>query len=884
VLRVTTLKAAGPKVAPLIDYYAGLAEDQQRRDGLARGPVDYYVDPEEPPGRWWGSGCNTVGLQGEVEPDQLRRMFNARHPHAGQVLGRSFGDVSARGFDATFSAPKSVSVLWALSPDRWVRAEVLAAHDAAVTATLGWVEQHGAVTRRGKDGVDQLETRGLVVALFRQHTSRTADPQLHTHAIIWSKVQDPTGRWLALDARWLKCQQRSIGWVYDAALRVELSGRLGIAWEPDVRGQSDIVGIPEPVRQLFSQRSTQVEEKLTELIRRWADDHDGNEPDPRTIARLERYAVTGSRPAKIHQRQVNRLRGEWLERADAAGLDPLTLPVNQPSRPGITTGLDREAIVTEALRRVAAESSTWLPADLAREIATLVPPDASDTGADLVTLVDELAATAAARCIELHPPSLPGVSLRADGRPVSEHVVDRQLTTEAVLIQERRLLAWARSAVRQPGVSIRHGDTAELDEAQVAAARAVAGKTPLVLVIGPAGAGKTTMLSAAVTTLASQGRPVLGLGPSGKAADVLAREAGCPTMTLANLLADGERPDRLPPAGATVILDEAGMAANDDLDRLVGLAARRRWRLACVGDPDQLPAVGRGGMFAYWCDTLPSHRLEVVRRFKAPWEAQASLGLRLGDPRALVTYAAHRRLQTTHPALVAERVARYHARLAPSGDAAITTATTSVARGINRAIQHREGNWRRGPSVQLHDGTRVWAGDRIATRRNDRSLFTTAGLAVRNRQTWSVMAVRRDGSLVVADPERGQLDLRPDYVAREVELGWAVTGYGNQGITVDHGICVIESTSRRADVYVGMTRGRDTNVALIIDPTGTQDPAEALALIIRRPDGRRIAHAVREQLYGRPLPDRPDEIQRVLDRLDRLERARPAPERGLGLV
>ena len=366
-LRVTTLKAAGPKVARLIDYYVGLAEDQQRRDGLARGPVDYYVDPDEPPGRWWGSGCQAVGLEGEVVPDQLRRMLDARHPHAGQVLGRSFGDASARGFDATFSAPKSVSVLWALSPDPWVRAEVLAAHDAAVTATLEWVEQHGAVTRRGKDGVNQVDARGLVVALFRQHTSRTADPQLHTHAIIWSKVQDPTGRWLALDARWLKYQQRSIGWVYDAALRVELSTRLGVAWEPVVRGQSDIVGIPAPVRHLFSQRSTQVEEKLAELIRRWADGHDGNVPDPRTIARLERCAATTSRPAEAHQRQVNGLRDEWLERAGAAGLDLRTLPGTELSPPGIASGWDREAVVAEALRRVAAESSTWLPADLARD-------------------------------------------------------------------------------------------------------------------------------------------------------------------------------------------------------------------------------------------------------------------------------------------------------------------------------------------------------------------------------------------------------------------------------------------------------------------------------------------------------------------------------------
>ena len=140
-LRVTTLRAAGTAVANMIDYYAGLAEDQQRRDGTSRGPVDYYLDPDEPPGRWWGGGCHAVGLAGEVEADQLRTMLEARHPGTGRKLGRGFGDRSARGFDATFSAAKSVSVLWALSPDPWVRAEVLAAHDAAVTAALGWLEE-----------------------------------------------------------------------------------------------------------------------------------------------------------------------------------------------------------------------------------------------------------------------------------------------------------------------------------------------------------------------------------------------------------------------------------------------------------------------------------------------------------------------------------------------------------------------------------------------------------------------------------------------------------------------------------------------------------------------------------------------------------------------
>ena len=123
-MRAVTLKAAGDAVGQLIGYYAGLARDQLRRDGVARGPVDYYLDPAEPPGRWWGSGCRAVGLDGEVLPEQLQALLEGRHPATGATLGRRFGDRSARGFDATFSATKSVSVLWALSADPWVRAEV----------------------------------------------------------------------------------------------------------------------------------------------------------------------------------------------------------------------------------------------------------------------------------------------------------------------------------------------------------------------------------------------------------------------------------------------------------------------------------------------------------------------------------------------------------------------------------------------------------------------------------------------------------------------------------------------------------------------------------------------------------------------------------------
>jgi conjugative relaxase-like TrwC/TraI family protein len=877
-MRAVTLKAAGDGVAQLIGYYAGLARDQLRRDGVARGPVDYYLDPSEPPGRWWGSGRRAVGLDGEVLSEQLQSLLEGRHPATGATLGRRFGDRSARGFDATFSAAKSVSVLWALSADPWVRAKVAAAHDAAVDAALGWLERHGAVTRRGRDGVDQVDTQGLVAALFRQHTSRTADPQLHTHAVIWAKVQDPTGRWLALDARFLKYQQRSIGWVYDAALRSELSARLGAAWGSVVDGHADMVGVPDELVAEFSQRSTQVDDKLRELVARWAAEHDGIDPDARTIARLERRAVVSSRPDKQAVLDAEALRAEWRGRAAALGFDALALPSTHRGLPGFGP-VDRDAVIAEAIARVGQEGATWLQADVAREIATLLPADAAGSGQQLVKLVDELATEAAGRCLGLHPPARGAVARRRDGRPVSEHVTDRRLTTRAILDQEAALLRWARQAV---GVV----PAAAVEDAQGAAARAVAGMHRLVLVVGPAGAGKTTMLRAGIAGLRARGRTAVGLAPSGKAADVLARETGCPATPLARFLHTQGQTGRASalPAGSTLVLDEAGMAATEELARLVRLADARFWRLVCVGDPHQLPAVGRGGMFAHWCDSLPAHHLDEVRRFTDDWQAAASLVLRRGDPAAAPTYAAHQRLETVHPALLPARAARLHDGVDGRGESlAITCTTSATARAINLEIQRRRRCRRAGPVVELADGTQALVGDQIATRRNAR-LVTDTGAAVRNRHTWTVVAVGRDGSLTVADPDRGTVMLPGDYAARHVELGWAVTGYGSQGITTDHAICVVEPSSSRAGIYVGMTRGRRHNRALVLDPTGPADPEDAFAAAIARPANALTAHAVRDQLYRAAGLDPPGaELTRDPPRHTLSRELNPTVTRELGL-
>jgi hypothetical protein len=211
-------------------------------------------------------------------------------------------------------------------------------------------------------------------------------------------------------------------------------------------------------------------------------------------------------------------------------------------------------------------------------------------------------------------------------------------------------------------------------------------------------------------------------------------------------------------------------------------------------------------------------------------------------------------------------IARTHQRHTDAGrTVAITTNTAEVARTINLAIQRPRGS---NPGARLADGTTAQVGDQIATRRNDPTLRTDRGEKVRNRHTWTVTAVDENGSLTVTHPDRGDIALPARYVAEHVELGWAVTGYGNQGDTVDVGIAVLEPGTTRNHAYVAMTRGRHTNLAVIPDATGTLDPTEALTDMIGHTPRHDSALAVRAKLHreaGLPEPRVPEPFAPAVD-------------------
>jgi len=807
----------------------------------------YYLDAGEPPGRWLGRGAAELGLDGVVDDEAFLAVMAGEHPMTGERLGRRFGDSSVRGFDATFSAPKSVSVLFAVG-DQQLRWEVTEAHDRAVDAVLDWIESQAHTRFRWRGHVVCVDAEGIVVGVFRQHTSRRLDPQLHTHAVIANRVKAPDGRWLALDARTIKMDQRTLSGLYHAGLRAELTRRLGVRWQPPDNGIAEMVGVDAEVLAGFSQRSREVEGRVDEKLGRFRTDL-GREPTARERWRLEREAVLDSRPAKTHGHGAGELHAEWRSRLRALGYEPHDLAAGMVGRVREATGIDQATMagmVEGALVALTERQSTWRPAELVRELAALVPTNVTVEPDRLCGFLQDLANHHATdRCVDLSPPVPAGAVLRRDGRPIREATVDRILSTQAILEEEERIMEWAGRQRRFADIidtTPRDLDTDGLSAGQAEACRAVAGGAPLELIVGPAGSGKTTALAPAVTYLQHRGQTVFGVAPTAVAAEVLATEIAMAADTLDKLLYEHSRPDRPPqpaydlPRGSTVIVDEAGTVSTPKLAALTRLADDKLWRVVMVGDPRQFSAVGRGGMFAHLVDTYGAIELDHIHRFTHQWEADATRRLRTGDVSVVAEYERHGRLHDGTPDVMETAIvdAWYEARLRGESVALMANTNHTVHR-LNRLTQQRRIATGEldptGPALNL-GRQRLLVGDEVVTRRNQRTLRTDHGVMVKNRDHWMIEAIHTDGAVTVTG-RAGTVRLPADYAAKDLELGYAQTSHATQGRTVDTSLLLIDGPIDSRGLYTPLTRGRHANHTYIVT-TDNEKAVDVLTQAIAR--------------------------------------------------
>jgi hypothetical protein len=240
--------------------------------------------------------------------------------------------------------------------------------------------------------------------------------------------------------------------------------------------------------------------------------------------------------------------------------------------------------------------------------------------------------------------------------------------------------------------------------------------------------------------------------------------------------------------------------------------------------------------------------LEQIHRFTEPWEAAASLRLRRGDSAVLSEYMWHSRVEPGSLDQHLRTIGREWAGAQTKGRSlAITTTTNEHATLINHHIQNArlKTGAPTGTPVTAADGD-TYIGDVVMTHRNDGALTTIAGDNVRNRDRWTITATHDDGTITAhSHTSEATVTLPARYVRRFVQLAYATTEHGNQGITADKSITLVTGTTRGRGLYVGATGGRDDNQFLVVtDQHSEREGMDLLGRVLAtdRADTPAISH------------------------------------------
>jgi len=743
--------------------------------------------------------------------------------------GRGFSKHSVHGFDLVFAAPKSVSLLRALT--NGVAEKVVAqAHLNAVRAALTYLHQHAGYTRVHNPLTGNKDLRrlpGLVGIAYQHETSRCGDPHLHTHVIVPNRQPRADGQLVSLDSKSLHHEAKAAGIVYQAVLRHELHTERGFEWtDVDAHsGMAEIAGVTKACIKAWSQRSTR--------LREWARNNlvvvDG-EPTAAQLATAQK----ATRPLKPESLPWSELKEQWhadvrgleLDRAAHVAARSVRRASAVRSRSGARTALDRARLARMAAR---IDKAAFTRADMVELVGAQLPVDAPG---DPRALIEEL--------VEV-------VSVRVSAERLAHHREGHErFTVDAVIAEEERVFEMVDAIANHARLWLRDEDLGDLSADQARAIRNIAVSPFLVQPLqAPAGAGKTHSLKALRGAAHRAHKDVLVLAPTGKAVDEAMRdEAGDRGLTVAKaltLIEDGQ----LDVGRSTVIVvDEASMVGTPELKKLLSCAVVGQAKMVLVGDCYQLaPVKARGGMFEQLCADLPwSQRLSEVWRMRNPGERDASLALRSGHGqrlrKAVGWYRVQNRLHTGDPiAMADDAMQAYVAARAGGKDVAIICDKWEIADAINRRL-HDTYTATDAPSLPVARDQEVRVGDLILTRNNDATVQVQAQQPgdrvdqVRNGNRWRVADIDTAASRIVAErlTDRARAVFEPEYVSEHITLGYATTVHSAQGVTVGStttaGVCyaILSERATRAMAYVAMTRGKDENHAFIYQPiTGEAD-------------------------------------------------------------
>jgi conjugative relaxase-like TrwC/TraI family protein len=558
---------------------AGQVQQYYRAD-FANAKENYYTEGATVRGEWHGALAARWGLHGEVDEQQFKRLSEGQHPVTGEQLVRhqkSVEYVNARGetvrtmehragWDATFSAPKSVSLTALVGGDERVRE----AHRESVRVALGELEQY---TQARIGGNAPAETTGAWAAVLFEHDSARpvngySGPHLHSHVFISNQAEGKDGTPRALQPRELYKAQQYATAVYRSELAAQLQ-TLGYEIERGEYGQPEIKGYTREYLQASSPRRQQIVEHMEER--------------GFSSVSAARVAAHDSRSAK-----QNLPREEVLARHQQMAAEH----GNQPQR-----------VVAEAAQRVGVELQPEQAQQTAREAIT----HARACSMERTAVEDERALMRDALKHSMGKARLPEVRAEFERQVQAQNLIEvkrnpgaagRAFVTPEMLACEREIIERMRAGqdnreVLVPGESRQWAAERHphLSAAQKTAVDAVLmSHDQMTCLEGLAGTGKTTSLAAIREAVAHAGYDVQGLAPTSRAAQKLS-DAGMKTETLQMHLTRGDRRDN--GQKRLYIVDESSMITNTMMHTFIE-RLKENERVLFVGDVRQHQGVGAG--------------------------------------------------------------------------------------------------------------------------------------------------------------------------------------------------------------------------------------------------------------------------------------------------
>jgi conjugative relaxase-like TrwC/TraI family protein len=779
---------------------------------LATDHEAYLSGHGESPGRWYGAGATSLGLEGEASMAGFQAMFEGRDPTTGELLGRPHGRNAVPAFDVVLRPTKSESILYGLG-DAGIGRAVLAAHHAGLADAVGYLDEHLGV-RRGHAGHEHVSGQGLLAVGFDHRTSREGDPLLHAHMVIANRVQGPDGRWTALDGRDIYRHRLAADAIYRATYQRELVRALGVEWTAaDRHGNRELQGMSEELVRSFSKRTGQIDAELDRLTA------DGRERTPRLV----KWTVQATRKPKQHE-APDTLYGRW--QAEAA-----------------ERGHDADTLVRTVAGRTANRVQERTVSAVDRLFDRLAGPDGLTATASTFTHPDVLVAL--------------GAVLAGAGRTELEELADRFLVERAVSVvadwalEERRWSTPDLLAVEQQLVTSatrRTGDeTARVSHEAVGEALAAhssagtdqqtmvrdlcQGGQGIALVVGRAGTGKTFALGIARRAWQLDGYRLLAAAPTGIATMSLQGEGFEDVATCDRLLGELDRGAEQLDARTVLVIDEAGMVGSRKLARLLERAQHAQAKVVLVGDDRQLAAIDAGGGFRALRLRLGASELVENRRQHQAWEREALELVRSGLVKeAVAAYQAHDRVVAadSKPAATLALLqdwwtAWQQADQDSTQEVIVLAARRAEVDRVNTACQQLlAAHGRLGPERLQVEDRQLAVGDRVVCGHN-----AIAELGVANGSRGVVTAldpqartltVRLDGRTVMLP--RSYLDGRSRGERnRRVDLAYATTGHRAQGLTRGRALVRLTGTEDVNWLYVQLSRARhDTRLYAVVGP------------------------------------------------------------------